>query len=810
MKHHAVGPYGRLAAFVLGHRRAVALATAVLTVVLALLGLPPAVDSNLLALLPDREPAVESLRALHQEEGGFNLVSLAFDGEDPVAVDAYVEALVPRLEALPALDFALHEVDEALALRIGLLQLAPEDVGELTVRLQGALALGPALNPIVVQRLLDMGPVTERIAAADQGLGLADAPGHALVLARPSGSSMDPAFATRVMAEIEEVLARHPPPEGVALTWKGGAYHNNVEGMRGVRRDILRTSLASAVLVLTVITVTFRSGRAALLVFTPLVVANVINLSLLGLWVGAVNTYTSFGTAVLIGLGIDFAVHLVGRYREERAGGVAVEPAIVRAWDRTGPPCATAAVTSSAGFAALGAAQFKGFSQLGLVLGVGLIVSLLAMLVLLPLLLPILDRRPPQLLGARIRRGASRSTYRLAPLGLMVLVVLTGTLGLARLPLLEFEYDTSALWQDGLGYAELTAEQRALAQDSYAPVIVSLPDARSLTETHRRVEAEVEAGRVPHVGRVASLESVLPADQDRRRATLEALASLVRGADTPGCVPLPRPEEGDEVCVHPNLRYLPPPFVSQLLPLADWDGEALTRDALPEGLLGLLGARDPDRHRLLLFPRGNMWDLREAHALLEQVEDLVPDRPVAGEFIATGALYRVINRDMPLVGLLAFLMVAVVVSIDLKRPVRVLLAVGTLVTGLVWTGAALEAVGVRLSLLNVVGIPILIGIGIDVIIHLMHRLREEGPGGVRRALSTTGVAAAISTLTTILSFCSLFLAGTRGVRDLGALVVIGLVAVFFAGATLMPVAWAAGWRMTGQAPGDHRRRADRL
>ena len=119
-----------------------------------------------------------------------------------------------------------------------------------------------------------------------------------------------------------------------------------------------------------------------------------------------------------------------------------------------------------------------------------------------------------------------------------------------------------------------------------------------------------------------------------------------------------------------------------------------------------------------------------------------------------------------------------------------------------WAGAALEIAGVRLTMVNVVGVPILLGIGIDVVIHLLHRLAEEGPGGVRRALGTTGIAAAISALTTILSFLSLTLAGNRGVRSLGLLVVIGLVAVFVASGFLMPTAWAAAWKVTGQAPGD--------
>jgi len=107
-----------------------------------------------------------------------------------------------------------------------------------------------------------------------------------------------------------------------------------------------------------------------------------------------------------------------------------------------------------------------------------------------------------------------------------------------------------------------------------------------------------------------------------------------------------------------------------------------------------------------------------------------------------------------------------------------------------------------LSIINIVGLPILLGIGVDVVIHLLHRLEEEGPGGVRRALATTGIAALVSTLTTIGSFVSLTFAGNRGVQSLGLLVVIGLSSVFVTAAVVLPIAWAAGWKVSGQAPAE--------
>lgn len=757
-------------------RRTVLIAV-LLGVVAAVLGIPPKVDSNMIALLPKSDPYAVALRELHESEGGANFISFTFAGEDPEALSAAMDALATDFEQLDSVRFAVSRLDPDLAFRVGLLQLETQDVLELNHRLRGALALGSALNPIVTQRLMDMGPTTQRIAGARETSLLQAGDGQARVLVRPTGSNLDAAFCERVIADLEGVLARHDlPAKGISLVYRGGAYHNVAEDIRGIRADLVRTSLVSAALVVLILIVSFRSWKITVLMLPPLLLANLVNLALVTLTMGALNTYTSLANAILIGLGIDFAVHLVGRYREKRGMGLGIEDAIARAWDVTGPPCTTAALTSAAGFLALAVGRFRGFSQLGILLAAGLMVCLLAMLVLLPVLLRLFDPEPPPRLARHVEGGDSRSSYRLAPIGLMAAVLTTGVAGAAWLPELGFEYDISQLRRVGKAYDELSELEQRLQREAYSPVVVTLGSRADVASEHRRIEKLVEEGRLPHVRQVLSIESLLPSDQAARITALAETARLVSS---------------------PNLRYLPPPLVKQLLPLRDYDARPVREDELPEGVLTLLGAAE-GRHRVLLALQGNMWDMRESAALIDELQGVV-ERP-AGEFLAQGAMYRTVMRDIPIVAFLALFLVAVLTAIDTRNLTHALGALGALLAGMVWAGVGLYFAGVKLTLVNVVGVPILLGIGVDVVIHLLHRLREEGPGGVRRAYATAGVAATISTVTTIASFSSLLLAGNRGVRGLGLLVVVGLSAVSLVGAMLLPLAWATGWRLTGRAP----------
>jgi predicted RND superfamily exporter protein len=749
-----------------------------LAVVSAWIGLPPKIDSNLLNLLPDDDRIVQALRRINEEEGGLSVLTLTFEADDPEALDPFLDALTADFLALPEVAFALHEVDPALATQIGLYQLEPQELRALDLRLQGALALGPALNPMLAQPLLDMGPTTDKIAKLSQGGMLGGEANRAKLIVRPTQGVSDPKFTAAFMADVDRLLKEADAPgHGVRLSWIGGAYRHTHEDVVGIQRDLGSTTSVSALLVLLVLAVAFRSWRAPFLLFPPLVIANLVNLAFVALAIGSLNTYTSLGTAILFGLGIEFSVHLVSRYREQRAAGLTLEEAVEEAWGSTAPPSLTSALASSAGFLSLVIARFEGFSQLGIVLAVGLMLSFVAVVLLLPSLIGWLDKNPPAPRLLRQDDGPRATRYAWAPAGFAAYAVITVIAAAVFLPRVSFEYDLSELRRDGMAYDELSeAEQRA-ARESYSPVVVTYRGPSGAAEAsadRARLEAAIDGGTLPHIGRVLSMEQALPPDQAER---LPLVAAIVTDAE------------------HPSLRYLPTPVAKALAPLAGLKVRTLSREDLPPGLRHMLGGGSETVHRLLLLPKGNMWDGREAEALAEELAAVLPeDREVAGEHIGVAHLMQLGFEDMRPIVLVASVLVALVTYVDLGTLVATLGALFAFVAGVVWTFVLMSLLDVRLSLVNLTGIPILLGIGVDVVVHLTHRLRELGPGRIGTALRTTGVAVVVCTATNIASFGSLAMAGNRGVRSLGFLALLGMVFITVVGTTMLPLLWATIWR----------------
>lgn len=101
------------------------------------------------------------------------------------------------------------------------------------------------------------------------------------------------------------------------------------------------------------------------------------------------STVIIFSTA--FGIAVDDTIHVIARFREERARGVARLLAIQRTATGTGAAVVTTSLVLAAGFLVLTLSSFDGLAHLGLLFATGLVAALLSDLVFLPALLAATD-----------------------------------------------------------------------------------------------------------------------------------------------------------------------------------------------------------------------------------------------------------------------------------------------------------------------------------------------------------------------------------------------------------------------------------
>ena len=226
------------------------------------------------------------------------------------------------------------------------------------------------------------------------------------------------------------------------------------------------------------------------------------------------------------------------------------------------------------------------------------------------------------------------------------------------------------------------------------------------------------------------------------------------------------------------------------------DAEEVTIESLPPRLREQWIAGD-GRYRLEIRPSENL-DLRPAlERFIAGVQRIAPEAtgtPLvqlkSGESVA-GAFVQALGCALVLVA-------AVLVLAPVSRRKRdALLVMGPLLLAGALTVAAMVALGIPFNFANVIALPLLLGIGVDNGIHMVHRARgAAGPGGV--LATSTARAVLTSALTTICGFGSLAFSPHPGMASMGAVLTIGLAATLACTLVVLPAIMASGRPETGR------------
>lgn len=235
--------------------------------------------------------------------------------------------------------------------------------------------------------------------------------------------------------------------DGVTSVLVGGP--DGIDLGRQTTADVALAETIAIPLVLVLLVLVFGSAVAALLPMMVAVVSIVGSLAILNVLtqftdvsIFAINLVTALG----LGLGVDYALLFVSRYREELKAGAATRDAVVTTLDTAGRTIAFSAVTVLAALSAMLVFPpyfLKSFAYAGIAV---VAVAALAALVVLPALLVVLgDRvnsgRVPWI-GKERPEGPSRwgrLTERVMRRPLLVLVPTLAVLGLMAVPLLGIE-----------------------------------------------------------------------------------------------------------------------------------------------------------------------------------------------------------------------------------------------------------------------------------------------------------------------------------------------------------------------------------
>jgi predicted RND superfamily exporter protein len=821
----------RLVAAVDRRHRAIILVAVLLLLLSGLSLLRLRLDMDVLSQLPSRSQIFTDYREFLQTFGVFDSLVILVRGERERIVP-FADALAKKLGTIPDVGSVRYRIDLEGVHRQFLepfrYQLLPEDAfDELARRLEPeaidarvrglrrALAMPMSLgarrwiveDPLGVEELVGraierryadplMRPSSEYFMAADGGA--------LLIIVRPVRSAFDAIFAERLLEQV-----RRAERELLEGSFRGltvghtGSYVYAVADKRVIESDMRVYFLFAPLAVLAIFHLGVRTLRILPFVTFPLLVITAITFALSLLLFGSLNMISVAFAGVFYGLGIDSAIYFYGLLREKAAGRAPLDAAAVRTvvaetLREIGAANVVASVTTAVAFFVIGLSDFTGVSQLGIMTGLAMLLNVVATFVLLPAMVFAWGPRAiPPSRPSPFAQWWGRVAVRLALRRTSVLLTVMVLLGAAAaaIPRVRLDTDFTHL-RPGGGEAERV--ERIIRDefqriDAQGMVLVHGRDVDECLRATERVAARLDRYRDEGLVRsVSTLTAFLPSSETaaRRLARFQAL---------------PRARAAGE------LRRALADSGFELRPFSAFLDD-LVRDERPH--LGVEGQeRGPlagllEQH-LRRTPEGAIVTTyfvpAQAGSLAAVRARLRADLPdvalsVTGRALVEGEFARLLERELAwLVAAALVLNLAVVLAAE-RRILRALALLSPTLAALILYLGLIGALDLPIDPINLIVLPLLIGLGVDDTVYLVAHVRHGGglEAGVRRGVMPLLLAVG----TTVAGFGSLGLSRFPALSRLGCLAALGLSLCLTAALVLVPALLdvLGGRRPAGELP----------
>jgi len=655
------------------------------------------------------------------------------------------------------------------------------------------------------------------------GGSLSEEARHRVVAIRPRGRFEELTYAEPTVAAIRSAARdlELDPDHGVRVRITGSDILNYDE-LEVIEVQAWIVAVASLALFTAAVFFALRSLRLVLALVASLILSLVWTNAFAAAAVGTLNQVSAAFNVLIIGLGGELGIHFCLRAAELAALGRSRAQALSETAATIGSSLFSSAATTSIGFFVFLPTDYLAVAQLGLISGVGVLLSLVSTLTILPALLSLGPPAPPRIApappawAAKLRAVPVR---RARPIRWVAGALAVGSLLL--LPRARFDHNPVNLRDPHT--ESVQAFQDLLARSGTSPwtIDVIAPDLATAAALAREIEAQRPVERA-----ITALDFV-PADQEEKREILRSAALFVTPAAPPGAAsdaeeelaalarletelaarggaaadPVLRGSEERLRAALERLRAALPgdPGAGALLALL----RANAVGSLPKQVAGLLRSLTPDRvefddvpqelmdqmlapdgrARIQVFAKEDLSDSASLEEFMDAVGEIAPN--MTGPAVGLVEWGRVTSRAMQQALFVGLACMAVFLGLLWRNLWDMLLAFLPLALAAAITCAAMVLLGLQFNFANVIVLPMLLGMGIDNGVHLVHRHRTN-PDPVDVLATSTARAVFFAALTTVLSFGSLAFAPHRGMAALGQMLSLGVAATLVCYLVVLP------------------------
>jgi hopanoid biosynthesis associated RND transporter like protein HpnN len=598
------------------------------------------------------------------------------------------------------------------------------------------------------------------------------------------------------------------------------------------KKDITLASIVSLILCALIFIYGYNEIGRPVKATICLVIGLGYTLAFTTLTIGHLNILTITFVPMLIGLGIDYGVHLITRYEEELRHGKTTEAALTKAMVFTGQGIFTGALTTAGAFLAMAFTHFKGIQEMGIICGGGLLLCFIPMMTMLPAMLL---RGKQNMIDHQVTEDATRARIENIWLQRPVLVMgITAGLCLAAvLGARKVYFDYNLIKMQSSSLPSVMFEQKLLESADksllYGAIIAdSLTNTVELADKIRKLPtvADIEPPfygdfladqneKLELVGQIKqeiaslqfnppdtrpvdvfelsrtlyglygylgnALEEVGNSDPDLTRQlvvlreAIEDLRKTMLQGDTPALA-----EHADKLAQFQRALFADLIETFQVLQQQDNRAPLRVEDlppALRDRFVGVTG-----KLLLQVYPRDDVWQRDKQEKFVTELREVDPN--VTGTPVQLYEYETLLKDSYIQAAWYSLAAIALMVFFHFRSLGAVILSLLPVGIGTLWLAGLMGWFGIPINLANIMTLPLVIGIGVTNGVHILNRFAEERTPGI--LARSTGKAVLVSGLTAIAGFGSLILAKHRGIYSLGCVMAIGIATCMIAGLTFLP------------------------
>ncbi|MBN1273587.1 MAG: MMPL family transporter [Candidatus Aminicenantes bacterium] len=210
-----------------------------------------------------------------------------------------------------------------------------------------------------------------------------------LIFAQPRGSGEDTQYCIQLTKKIKSIIiqvkASIPGSQSITCSF-AGKYGLTAETYTSINKEIFLINMISAVLIFSLLIMVFRNFKVTLLCFLPIFFSVYVSILAAYLFFNPLKMISIGFAAIVLGLGVDITFHLSSRYFQYHKKKKSLEEAVQNTVKDCGPPLIIGISTTALGFFVLSFSRYSALRQFGMLTCVGLLLTLTVTLLLFPAL----------------------------------------------------------------------------------------------------------------------------------------------------------------------------------------------------------------------------------------------------------------------------------------------------------------------------------------------------------------------------------------------------------------------------------------